>query len=52
MGHSDALHPAFLRRHAIIAGKSTNPVCQTGDRVVHLGVVETAFPAHVSDGHV
>ncbi len=35
----------------IIVGKSTNPVCATGDRILHLGVCEHSFPAKASDGH-
>ncbi|CAE7741868.1 unnamed protein product, partial [Symbiodinium sp. KB8] len=35
----------------VIVGKSENPVAQTGDRILHLGVVEEIFPAKVSDGH-
>lgn len=36
----------------VIVGKSTNPVCQTGDRVVHLGVVEDSYAVgKVDDGH-
>jgi len=35
----------------IIVGKATNPVVKTGDRVLHLGVVEAAFAAVAEDGH-
>mmetsp|Transcript_25639 Transcript_25639/g.72586 ORF Transcript_25639/g.72586 Transcript_25639/m.72586 type:complete len:549 (-) Transcript_25639:398-2044(-) len=35
----------------IIVGKSTNPICSTGDRIVHLGVVEAKFPKKADDGH-
>jgi len=36
----------------IIVGKSTNPVCSTGDRILHLGVCDTGgFPEKASDGH-
>lgn len=36
----------------IVVGKSTNPVCQTGDRVLHFGIVEDSFPeGQVNDGH-
>jgi hypothetical protein len=36
----------------IIVGKNVDPVCSTGDRILHLGVVEDTFPVHVDDGHV
>ena len=36
----------------IIVGHSSNPVCSSGDRVLHLGVQEGAFPrGKVDDGH-
>lgn len=36
----------------VVVGKSQNPVTETGDRVVHLGIVEPAFPKKADDGHV
>eukprot|EP00475_Leptophrys_vorax_P034752 TRINITY_DN5651_c0_g1_i7.p1 TRINITY_DN5651_c0_g1~~TRINITY_DN5651_c0_g1_i7.p1 ORF type:complete len:100 (-),score=30.32 TRINITY_DN5651_c0_g1_i7:40-339(-) len=36
----------------IVVGKNVDPVCSTGDRILHLGVVEDTFPVHVDDGHV
>lgn len=36
---------------AIVIGKSCNPVAETGDRILHLGVVEPSFPATAHDGH-
>lgn len=35
----------------IIVGKSVNPVCASGDRILHLGVVGVKFPKHSNDGH-
>jgi len=35
----------------IVVGKSVNPVCQTGDRILHLGIVKASFPAVAHDGH-
>ena len=36
----------------IVVGKSDNPVCRSGDRVLHLGVHDHQhFPGTVSDGH-
>ncbi|SPQ96007.1 SPX domain-containing protein [Plasmodiophora brassicae] len=35
----------------IVVGKSVDPVCSTGDRVLHLGIVESSFPAVARDGH-
>jgi predicted deacylase len=37
---------------AVVVGKSTNPVAESGDRILHLGVVEPAFPAKAEDGHM
>jgi len=37
---------------AIVVGKSTNPICAAGDRIVHLGFVEDELPeGKVDDGH-
>jgi hypothetical protein len=36
----------------IVVGKNVDPVCSTGDRILHLGVVEDTFPSRVDDGHV
>lgn len=37
---------------AIVVGKSTNPICAAGDRLVHLGYVEDEFPSGpIHDGH-
>jgi hypothetical protein len=35
----------------VVVGKSTNPVCQSGDRIIHLGVVEDTFGKCADDGH-
>ena len=36
----------------VVVGKSDNPVAQTGDRILHLGIVGETFPGHVDDGHM
>lgn len=36
----------------IIIGKSINPVCQTGDRILHLGVFGDVFQRVSEDGHL
>jgi predicted deacylase len=36
----------------VIIGKNADPVCQSGDRLVHIGVVDSSqFAANVQDGH-
>lgn len=35
----------------IIVGKSVNPVCASGDRILHLGVVTAEFEKNSLDGH-
>jgi len=36
----------------IVIGKSVDPVCQTGSRILHLGVVDSRYPtSKVDDGH-
>ncbi|ORX73691.1 hypothetical protein DL89DRAFT_263710 [Linderina pennispora] len=36
----------------IIVGKHVDPVCQSGNRILHLGVVEDELPQVVDDGHM
>ena len=36
----------------IVIGKSINPVCQTGDRILHLGVFGDVFQRVSEDGHL
>lgn len=40
----DIIHTYYAPVDAIVVGKSTNPICSTGDRIVHLGFVEETFP--------
>mmetsp|Transcript_15839 Transcript_15839/g.20300 ORF Transcript_15839/g.20300 Transcript_15839/m.20300 type:complete len:411 (-) Transcript_15839:511-1743(-) len=35
----------------IVVGKSVNPICSTGDRILHLGVCDDTFGKKVNDGH-
>ena len=42
----------YAPEDGIVIGKSVDPVCQSGDRILHLGVVENTFPAQVDDGHL
>ncbi|KAJ3112551.1 hypothetical protein HDU96_004435 [Phlyctochytrium bullatum] len=36
----------------IVIGKSVDPVCESGSRILHLGVVEETFAADAHDGHL
>ncbi|KAI8809832.1 hypothetical protein BJ742DRAFT_212696 [Cladochytrium replicatum] len=36
----------------IIIGKSVDPVCESGSRILHLGVVDSQFAAASHDGHL
>jgi predicted deacylase len=36
----------------IVVGRSVNPVCSTGDRILHLGVVTAEFASVSQDGHL
>jgi predicted deacylase len=47
----DLVDSVVAETDAIVVGKSTNPVCNTGDRVLHLGVCEQRFEAKADDGH-
>ncbi|KAJ2032125.1 hypothetical protein IWW57_000378 [Coemansia sp. S610] len=42
----------FAPQDGIIVGKHVDPVCQSGNRILHLGVVENELPAVVDDGHM
>ncbi len=35
----------------IIVGKATNPVCTSGSRLIHLGIVSNEFAVVAQDGH-
>jgi predicted deacylase len=36
----------------VVVGRSSNPVCESGDRILHLGVVDGSFAARAEDGHL
>jgi predicted deacylase len=38
--------------NGIVIGKEMDPVCQSGQRILHLGVVEEQFATRVDDGHL
>ncbi|KAI8324765.1 hypothetical protein GQ54DRAFT_295933 [Martensiomyces pterosporus] len=42
----------FAPQDGVIVGKHVDPVCQSGNRILHLGVVENELPAVVDDGHM
>ncbi|KAJ2319509.1 hypothetical protein IWW52_001930 [Coemansia sp. RSA 2704] len=42
----------FAPQDGIVVGKHIDPVCQTGNRILHLGIVEDELPAVVDDGHL
>ncbi|KAJ2721260.1 hypothetical protein GGI07_004093 [Coemansia sp. Benny D115] len=42
----------YAPQDGVIVGKHVDPVCQTGGRILHLGVVEGELQAVVDDGHM
>ncbi|KAG0319621.1 hypothetical protein BGZ99_004996 [Dissophora globulifera] len=45
-------HRYFAPEDGIVVGKSVDPVCQSGCRILHLGVVSDRFPeGKMDDGH-
>ncbi|KAF9108005.1 hypothetical protein BGX27_008516 [Mortierella sp. AM989] len=45
-------HRYFAPEDGIVVGKSVDPVCQSGCRILHLGVVSEHFPeGKIDDGH-
>ncbi|KAG0229268.1 hypothetical protein BGW42_001662 [Actinomortierella wolfii] len=50
-GHEE--HRYYAPEDGIVVGKSVDPVCQSGCRILHLGVVSDSFPeSKVDDGHL
>lgn len=48
----DVVYTLKAPADAIVVGKSTNPICAAGDRIIHLGYVEDELPkGKVDDGH-
>ncbi|KAF9539618.1 hypothetical protein EC957_005173 [Mortierella hygrophila] len=46
-------HRYFAPEDGIVVGKSVDPVCQSGCRILHLGVVSDHFPeGKIDDGHM
>ncbi|KAG0261343.1 hypothetical protein DFQ27_003047 [Actinomortierella ambigua] len=46
-------HRYYAPEDGIVVGKSVDPVCQSGCRILHLGVVSDSFPeSKVDDGHL
>ncbi|KAF8951468.1 hypothetical protein BGZ52_011567 [Haplosporangium bisporale] len=46
-------HRYFAPEDGIVVGKSVDPVCQSGCRILHLGVVSDRFPeGKMDDGHL
>ena len=45
-------HVYRSEREGVVVGKNTNPVCQRGDRLLHLGYVnDSSYAKNVQDGH-
>ncbi|KAL1916910.1 uncharacterized protein VTP21DRAFT_5107 [Calcarisporiella thermophila] len=42
----------YAPEDGVVVGKSVDPVCQSGSRILHLGVVAHSFPERVDDGHL
>ncbi|KAI0241704.1 hypothetical protein L0F63_005018 [Massospora cicadina] len=42
----------YAPEDGIVVGKNVDPVCQSGNRILHLGVVSSEFPTVSNDGHL
>lgn len=42
----------YAPEDGIVVGKNVDPVCQSGNRILHLGVVTSEFPSVSNDGHL
>lgn len=50
--YGDLVDRHVAPQDGVVVGKSENPVCQTGDRILHLGVHDSVrFQAEAHDGH-
>ncbi|KAI9355368.1 hypothetical protein DFJ73DRAFT_276552 [Zopfochytrium polystomum] len=57
IAHLHSLFGGFVKTFyapddGIVIGKSVNPVCESGSRILHLGVVEDSFANDAEDGHL
>ncbi|KAJ1666380.1 hypothetical protein IW140_001110 [Coemansia sp. RSA 1813] len=48
----DLIEEYFAPQDGVIVGKHVDPVCQTGNRILHLGVVEDTLAQVADDGHL
>lgn len=48
----DLEHTYHAPEDGIVIGKNIDPVCKSGNRILHLGVVDAKFPEVVDDGHL
>ncbi|KAJ1905039.1 hypothetical protein LPJ81_002147, partial [Coemansia sp. IMI 209127] len=48
----DLVEEYFAPQDGVIVGKHVDPVCQTGNRILHLGVVEDTLAPVADDGHL
>eukprot|EP00932_Pfiesteria_piscicida_P019210 SRR837773.6038.p1 GENE.SRR837773.6038~~SRR837773.6038.p1 ORF type:complete len:159 (-),score=22.36 SRR837773.6038:4-420(-) len=50
--YGDLVDRHVAPQDGVVVGKSENPVCQSGDRILHLGVHDSVrFAAEAHDGH-
>ena len=47
----EIVHVYKATTDAIVVGKSSNPVCMSGDRLVHFGIPGGKFEKNQQDGH-
>jgi len=47
----DVIKKYYAPEDGIVIGKNINPVNQTGDRIVHLGIAGNEFRKTQNDGH-
>mmetsp|Transcript_9434 Transcript_9434/g.13141 ORF Transcript_9434/g.13141 Transcript_9434/m.13141 type:complete len:654 (+) Transcript_9434:39-2000(+) len=47
----DLIHEYTAPYDSVVIGKNVNPVCQVGDRLIHLGTIGTHFRKDAQDGH-
>ncbi|KAJ1679699.1 hypothetical protein EV182_001512 [Spiromyces aspiralis] len=48
----DLIETYYAPDDGVIVGKHVDPVCQSGNRILHLGIVEGQYLQHTDDGHL
>ncbi|KAJ2246204.1 hypothetical protein GGH98_004365, partial [Coemansia sp. RSA 454] len=48
----DLVEEYFAPQDGVIVGKNIDPVCRSGNRILHLGIVGDSLPGVLNNGHL